>query len=692
MPKDPPSGTVLPVAAGSTLNVAFTCDNGEHKVVSFAAEINGLGPWAPARTKAMPVVPFESGQLVVAISPAADAEPGDYPFSLKLFCDDDPVEPNGSVDLVMRVTGVGEPTRPPEPEEPAAIVPPAPPLEEKPKVVPIPEPEPVMAVKPDPKPDPKPAAPPPKPPEPKVVTLSDPVAPEEETDPVIEFAADQVVVNPAEGTRLYVKPGEKLLVRISIRNDQDGVRTYVLQEDRSLPSDWIGLVRDQVNITPGGTGDVAFALKPPPNAEPASYPFTVSSGILGRGLVPCHLVLTVQSTPAVTLAAKRDAVSVGPFARNVPFELSVATAGNADTAYRISVVDDSPSPDGAERERTDVYETPTWQYLFDKEVETLETPSAGRTPPPVPHRLRLGRKGTWWFGWRETHKVKVVAVPVTDVTNGGKAGNEIALTASRWRLLPMPAFVVFPLVALLMVLLASGGDDFRVVNGLPGDDGTYYVVGTEPNQPKLDVRLAWNAPFYSVLKLEKTDRGQVKVVEKSGKQASDAAEVIEYGQAQRVTYELGSKFFGRGDKADVRLVPNRTKDMLQLSLGGAPVKTTPTKTEIGEARVPVTTREVTVIVPNTGAASLNFRNLTGKGRVNGQTIVLWTVRNPAGYRISDFLTRQGDNQVINPGAAPSAKISLDVANPPTEEESIWELLTTDGSYQLLRIKLKKGAQ
>jgi hypothetical protein len=688
MPKDPPSGTVLPVAAGSTLNVAFTCDNGEHKVVSFAAEITGLGPWAPARTKAMPVVPFESGQLVVAISPAADAEPGDYPFSLKLFCDDDPVEANGAVDLVMRVIPANSPaTSPAIPvTKEETVEPPKPPEEEKPKVVPIPEPV-VVA-----KPEPKPAPPPPKPPEPKIVTLPDPVVAEEEPDPVIDFAADQVVVNPAEGTRLYVKPGEKLLVRISIRNDQDGVRTYVLQEDRSLPSDWIALVRDQVNITPGGTGDVAFALKPPPNAEPASYPFTVSSGILGRGLLPCHLVLTVQSTPAVTLSAKKDAVSVGPFARLIPFELAVATAGNADTAYRVSVVDDSPAPDGLERGRVDVYETPTWQYLFDKECETLESPSAGRTPPPVPHRLRLGRKGTWWFGWRESHKVKVVAVPVTDVTNGGKAGNEVALTASRWRLLPMPAFVMFPLFALLLVLLASGGDDFRVLNGLQGDDGTYYVVGTEPNQPKLDVRLAWNAPFYSVLKLEKVDRGRVKPIEKSGKQATDAAEVIEYGQAQRVTYELGSKFFGRGEKADVRLVPNRTKDMLRLSLGGALVKTTPTKTEVGEARVPITTREVTVVVPSIGTASLNFQNLTGKGRVNGQTIVLWTVRNPAGYRISDFLTRQGDNQVINPGAAPSAKISLDPANPPTEEESVWELLTTDGSYQLLRIKLKKGAQ
>lgn len=689
MPRDPRPGTVLPVVAGTTLEVAFTCNNGEHKVVSFAAEVTGLGPWAPARTKAMPVVPFESGQLVVAISPTADAEPGDYPFTLKLFCDEDPVEQNGTVDLVMRIVAAEEKAQaiPAAPSIPIAPV--TPPTVEEAKtppsvVPPTPEVTPPIPTPPPPKAEAKVI---PKAPEPKIVTLPEPVE-EEVPDPVIDFAADQVVVNPADGTRLFVKPGETLLVRISIRNDQDGVRTYVLQEDRSLPSNWIGLVRDQVNITPNGTGDVAFALKPPPSAEPASYPFTVSTGILGRALVPCNLVLTVQSTPAVALAAKKTAVGVGPFSRHVPFELSVSSAGNADTAYRISVVDDSPTPDGVERPRTDVYETPTWQYLFDKECENLESPTAGRTPPPVPHRLRLGRKGTWWLGWRESHKVKVIAVPVTDMANGGKVGNLVELTASRWRLLPMPAFVMIPLAGLLMVMLGSGGDNLRVVNGFQGDDGTYYVVGTEPNQPNLGVRLAWSAPFYAQLKLEKIDRGQAKAVDKSGVQATDAAEVVEYGQAQRVTYELGSKFFGRPKKAEVRLVPNRTKDMLQLSLGGTPVRATKGETTIGEERVPVTTREVTVLVPATGSASLNFRNLTGKGRVNGQTIVLWTVRNPSGYRISDFLTRQGDNQVINPGAAPSAKISLDTANPPTEEESVWEMLTTDGSYQLLRIKLK----
>ncbi|MBC8064147.1 MAG: hypothetical protein H7Y17_04910, partial [Chlorobia bacterium] len=235
--------------------------------------------------------------------------------------------------------------------------------------------------------------------------------PEELEDVAAAYPADHVFANPKEGTVLYARPGETILVRFSVSNDQSGVRTYVLQEDRSLDSDWIALVRDQVNITPGGTGDVAFLLKPPIHAEPASYPFAVSFGILGKPLSNCYLTLTVQAAPAVTVEAKKSAVSVGPFSKRVPFELQVASAGNSDTAYRLSVIDDSPAPDGKPQEPVPIYETPTWQYLFDKEIDTIASPSAGRTPPPMPHRLTLQRKGIWWFGWREKHAVKLATLP-----------------------------------------------------------------------------------------------------------------------------------------------------------------------------------------------------------------------------------------------------------------------------------------
>ncbi len=734
---------MLPVVAGEAVEIQVTCVNDEQKVVTFTAQVIGLGSW-PSPVRPLPVVPFESGSLSLTIVPGSEAQEGDYPFTVQLLCNGDPVEGNGALALVLRVSGAALPIAQSEPEpvveatrpaveppvkapkvkktvtvservstgepvaddlpaesaastvtEPEAQVRSAEPVttvEPDPvdEVAATPLPEPVVEPEPIPQPIPKPKPPPEPKPEPRVVMFERKPEPEpeaEETDPTLAYASDQVLANPPEGTTLYVKPGETLLVRFNINNDQSGVRTYVLQEDRSLPSNWIALVRDQVNITPGGSGDVAFALKPPMNADPATYPFTVSYGVLGKPLTPCYLTLAVQATPATRMEVKKAAVSVGPIGRNVPFDLTIESAGNSDTGYRISVVQEAPD-DSGEPGLVEVYETPTWTYLFDKEFENLVSPTAGRPPPPVPHRINIARKGIWWLGWRESHKVKLRSIPVTDVTNGGKGGNTVELVASRWRILPMPWFISLPLIYILVILLGSGASDFRITNALSGEDGAYYVVGTQPEQNKLDVHLAWTAPFYSALKLNKIDQGHATPVNKSGDKATDSAGVLEYGQAQRVSYEIGSRFFGTPEKADLRLVPVKSEDQLSVNLAGARIAGSEGKDTIGEEHVPVTTREMTVMVPRSGSISLSFANRTGVGKVNGQQIVMWTVHYPSGFNISNFLFGNGDNQVINPASLVTARIEVNSSTPPTDGEATWEMVTTDGSNQLLRIKLK----
>ena len=783
---------MIQIPAGETLDLGLTCVNDAEKVVTFTAKVDGLGPWAPAAEPKLPVVPFESGLIRVPITSSASAEPGDYPFTVNLFLNGEPVETNGSLALVMRLTPAEVPipsdavakeesaviaeeraaeraesdSKPKEkpkkakPKPKEVVIPeelataPAetptvvetkieaetplisetsdeneagkatlemePPLEPEPELVPEEKPfvstgngqklidtaPPIPTAKPQPEPAPEPEPEPESEPEPEPIPVPIPVvipevvttAPKvvdygtreeesEELEDVAEaYPADHVFANPKEGTVLYARPGESILVRFSVSNDQPGVRTFVLQEDRSLDSEWIQLVRDQVNITPGGSGDLAFMLRPPIHAEPASYPFAVSFGVLGKPLSNCYLILTVQAAPAVTLEARKNAVSVGPLSRSVPFEIQVESAGNADTAYRLAVIDDSPGPDGKPQDPVPVYETTSWQYLFDKEIDTLQSPSAGRTPPPMPHRLRLQRKGTWWFGWREKHKIKVATVPVTDQKNNLKPGNILELTGSRWRIFPLPMFLMVPLAAIALILLGSGGSNLRVTNGVQGDDGAFYVLGTEFNQGQLPIKLKWEAPIYAMLRLNRQDQGKQSRVEAARLSAEDKTAVQSYGQAQKIGYNLASKFFGSGITADVRLVPQKTEGKLQILDNNGPISALAERESIGEDKIQVTSQELSLVIPQDGSQTIRFVNLTGTGGVAGQTIVAWTIRPPQGFRIENFLIKDG--APINPGARLAATIKVDSDNPPTEGEGVWELVTTDSKHQLIRIKLK----
>jgi len=798
---NPTPGTVIDVPAGETVELLFTCNNDQQKVVTFELESSGLGSWADEKTE-HPVAPYDTSELPFRITPKPTTDLGDYPFKVRLTCGGDLVEPLGERQLTLRVTEgvpvpVDEPTpvvqaptetvpvadlAPPKPKdekkpavkktitvaEPASAPPPVveeppppiadepepePPVVEakaepaapdpekipqyantptpspqepipielpEPKAVakapepepPAPEPEPVPSFfndpepeivyveEPKPKPDPVPVARP----EPKVVKVVDleqtkggPTWEDEEEEKAPFVQADSTIANPKEGTSIYARPGEKVLVRFSIKNEQSGVRTYVIQEDRALPSDWIALVQDQVNITPGGSGDVSVMLTPPLNAQPATYPFTVAYGILGQPLAPTYLQLVVQAAPSIKLKAKATTTRVWvPFARALDFNFTIESQGNADTAYRISVKDPLADRDDQGRPKgpDDLYETPTWRYIFDRELDTLSSPSANRAPTPEQHRMKLIRKGIWWFGWIEKHKMTVMARPVTDPANGGKGENVVELLGKRWRLFPAPAFIVIPLLLLLFIMVGSGATNLRVTNADTDDQGIYYVVGTKPDDSSLTVDMAWDSPFYAVLKGKKVENDQaVPLSNMSHTAAIDTEKIDGYGQAQKVSYEIGSKFSWVGRRVDVRFVPLKTVGRMELKDdGGHVISSTPIASDaIGESKVPVHGQETTIIVPKGGSYHLNFTNTTGQNGINGQRIVLWTIRKPEGFEISDFLTdAPNNNDSINPGSTLTAKITVSSSGSIPAEGATWDLLTTEQNFQHLVIHLKEG--
>jgi outer membrane biosynthesis protein TonB len=694
--KNPISGKVVEVRPGESAEVSYTCNNDADKPVPFVLDVEGLpDTWAASDGQTV-VPPFSEGTFTLKLTPPADSGEGDYPMSVRILCDGAMVDPPGERELVLRVVIPEEPVfaepEPPAPlemehepeiEEAAAAEPEAPlPLaEEEPKPEPKPE-------EPKPQPTPRPSAAPK--PKPKVVEMPTEPEPEEPPPPPTPIA-DKVVANPPDGAIIYLRPGESAVVSFSFKNDQKGTRTFVLQEDRALHQDWISLVQDQVNITPSGTGEVIFLLKPPISAEPANYPFTVSVGPYGSPLAPYGMTLVVQPAPAVTLAAKRTAVSVGPFGRDVDFQLEVESAGNADSAYRVSVRDPNADFDDQGRPRgpVDLYEVDRWRYLFDKEMDSVVSPAAGRRPPPQPHRLRISRKGIWWFGLRESHNVTAAAIPVTDLANGGKSGNTVALRAVRWRVLPLPWFLMLPIIIALLILLGSGARNLDVTNAFRADDGSYFILGDklETRDPlPMRVDLAWESPIYAWLKVTKTAKGgQSLPVASAGRhKATDEVEISQYGTDQLVTFDVAPKLFGAGVSARVCFVPLRTDGMLDFIGPGGPLPGIPASENMGGLLRDV--KEISLGVPKTAPIRIDFRNLVPVSA--GQTINLWQVRVPASFRIDNLFPTGESFRQLTAGQVLTARITYTGDASAESVEETWQILSTDAKSPVVRFKLR----
>ena len=284
----------------------------------------------------------------------------------------------------------------------------------------------------------------------------------------------------------------------------------ILDEDRALEDGWLTLVQDQVNLTRNGQGELSVRLTPPVNADPGDYPFTITTGPQGGQLLPRVLTLSVLATPAVQLTTKEPTVKIGPFVfgSDVVFPISVESAGNADTSFRIAVkMPQNEATEGGPIGSGDVYESGSWRYLFDKEMETLRAPMAGQAPRPVPISLRVRRRGVWWFGFKEQHKLRVSAVPVTEPDNGGKTNNSLELIAVRTRPWPFP----WPFLAallLLFVLFQSGGPtDLSVSDAAYSNGNACWIVAPKDADSK-DINMTWTSKSLALLRFTGAPQGQ----------------------------------------------------------------------------------------------------------------------------------------------------------------------------------------
>lgn len=495
------------------------------------------------------------------------------------------------------------------------------------------------------------------------------------------------VVSPQEGAALAVKPGETLLLRFPFTNETRATQTYVIDEDRSLEPDWITLVQDQVNLTRNGSGEVSVRLSPPANAEPGDYPFTVRIGPLGGVLTPRQLTLSVQAIPAVRVQAKNSKLTIGPWGKTGDFNLTVDSIGNCDTAFRVAVkspeavqANAQAAEENAPRVPDDVYETPQWRYLFDKEMDSLESLSPTRPPQPDPIRLRVQRKGWWWLGWRESHPIRVAAVPVTDPANGGKTGNVVDLTAVRWRLLPFPGWVLVPLTVLALMFLSSGPTDLTVAGATyVGPDNTHYVVG-EPTNDRLGARLQWSAANpLALLRLSATgDRYEERPHVARSPQNVTAELPRNQSSVYRV-YRVDPAITKSGREAKVRFIRGNRQTPL----------------EVRDARgARLSGETINLVVPPSGRARLQLANRAQ----SDLAINYYVAKRPGSAFIVENLNNDGSltPEALNGGVksfnvkrASGSDGSDGGESDDTSDELV--IITSDANRPVVRVNLKYGS-
>lgn len=689
--RDPKPKTVLAAPAGGQVEAEFSFFNDSPDVAGFCLDVTGLaadwvggsGPDCEAMAAAS-----GGGTLALTLTPPAHAAVGDYEVRVRILSGGVPL--GGETPLTLRVDPAAVQEAPSAPEAAAPRLKEAPPAPSNGRAgeavrkasegAPPPrEPSVVAASVRPPAPEREESAP--------VLIDMDLPAEEEEEDPEeAEAAREPSALEPPDGASLALSPGDTLLVRFAFTNDGPRERTYILDEDGSLPPGWLTLVKDQVNLTRNGRGEVSLRLTPPPDARPGDYPFAVTVGPQGDILTSRLLTLAVAATPAVKITAAQTRMTIGPLGTYADFPLAVESVGNADTAFRIAVKA-PPVKRGEEaknvRGSETVYETPQWRYLFDREVETLRSAGAGHPPRPVNLRFRLQRRGAWWLGFQESHQVTVAAVPVTDPGNGGKTENVLELTAIRRRPLPFPGvFALLLLVPLLLLLVVKAS--YLGVSNAYVSDSVYYVLGTPGGSPAMTARLRWEAPFFAFVNVSATQNGETSV--RWFRHGRDQDTVTDTAYGLEKTYEVTRR------KITVRFVPIKTDHKLQITQGDleyahrrdvplAPIKQG--AEPVGEDSVPVGASTYLLPVPRDRNVPLNLLNTTP--RSSSANIQYWVVHrpDPSFFTVTD----SKDNDQIGPTTA-AAPIKLRATGGATSGDQELTLVTTDGGSQLVHIKLK----
>ncbi len=529
-----------------------------------------------------------------------------------------------------------------------------------------------------------------------------------------DFKADRVITDAKNGTQILVKPGETVLVKFTVRHDvqkgqRPASRTFRLQHNRALKEDWIDIVVPTLNVKPNGTGELAVMLRPPLDAEPANYPFSVEVGVQGQVFVPTQYVLTVQPVPVVQVEAEKREVKIGPFGRDVPFKLRVASAGNSETAYRLAVKD----PKAADRDdllqHEDLYEQGHWQYNFDRELADLVSQSSDGKPTPQSHHLTARRRGIWWFGFVEKHPMRVAAVPVTDPNNSNNVANTVELVARRWRLIPMAAFLFWPLVLLFWMFFTGGSTTVEVMNAYPADDRRVIVMASSmvPKEREATIPLQ--------LRIDRSSFLKPKLFLTQGKNTRE----LPLREGQAITLNANDyvsnaqlvlkDFMGRTlQTTDITALGHRTDDLLKFAgIDPAtqqmrPLTAAPPWMSIGE---PTNSEKA----GNSVVATYNIRLPASGGRriylLNSSSLdkrlsVLLTITkrpNAQYFSVADFGQEESKVETLQSQAFAGPLFlykggpdSIATVNALPEEQRTWELVSTSGPERVMRFVLSVG--
>lgn len=257
-----------------------------------------------------------------------------------------------------------------------------------------------------------------------------------------------VVANPVDGQNVSMAPNSRKVFTFDFKNGPGNAADYFLNVDAAgLPdASWIVPLRPQVRVEPNDENDLGFCIVLPEArlAPPGRYELAVTYGSQqSTQHDEILLYLTVEPELAIRVTCETPQISVGPLGRVAKGEVLVSNQGNASTAYRLAVSDNSVE---SELQPIDASSGGTWDYTVDWELSDSNYQKDAKSRV---HGLTVRRKGIWWFGFKESRKVAIAAQPVT--APAGRNLSKTQIDVSFWRLLPVSWLIWVPLVALALL-------------------------------------------------------------------------------------------------------------------------------------------------------------------------------------------------------------------------------------------------
>jgi hypothetical protein len=242
----------------------------------------------------------------------------------------------------------------------------------------------------------------------------------------------------------------------------------------------------------------------------------------------------------------------------------------------------------------------------------------------------------WWWGFRESERVRVQVVPVTDEDNGGREGNALEVEAVRWRPWPVPLRLLLPFGVLPLLLLTGGPSNVMVDNpAYVSDSDTHWIVG-ELNAGKVATQVRWQAPLLSLITVSGTGEDPIATRWARSPQTIDATFPAGKRSAFNV-YKVDRLIGGGAEEVKARFVAARDDTPLfvtdvensTLKGGKLPDLNRPGTNLPGEV--------LEVNVPTTGPYILQLSNLAEEDLA----LNYWVAKRPGGAFIVDDLNSEG---------------------------------------------------